>query len=95
MSLTNAVRPYFLNRLAKELNHAIYRSHETFAQLTTSARVVMYRSHHNLRAFFAPSSQGDLVVRRRRADDTSYYIDRGLAYRIEMPDDGLRSKYNL
>ncbi|XRB16941.1 hypothetical protein RI054_14g67850 [Pseudoscourfieldia marina] len=55
----------------------------------------MYRSHHNLRAFFAPSSQGDLVVRRRRADDTSYYIDRGLAYRIEMPDDGLRSKYNL
>ena len=26
------------------------------------------------------------MVRRRRADDTSYYIDRGLAYRIEMPD---------
>ena len=26
------------------------------------------------------------MVRGRRADDTSYYIDRGLAYRIEMPD---------
>ena len=51
MSLTNNYRPYFLYRLANELNHAIYRSHETFAQLTTSARVViMYRSHHNLRA---------------------------------------------